>query len=129
VGGSHRRQRRVTLPKVLGVAAIPVVGYVLWMGGAAHSHQVISPVVPAVQVASKSVPGPMGPQGPRGLRGPEGPAGAEGADGRDGSPASVMTLDMGGTVFRCSRSAGSNLAPEYSCAADSNGTAVSAPPR
>lgn len=70
------------------------------------------------------VVGPQGPAGPAGQDGAPGQNGTNGVDGqpgRDGSPAGSMTLTLNGSQYSCTRSGGSDTAPDYTCSGGSSG--------
>lgn len=65
--------------------------------------------------------GEPGPKGDPGDRGEQGLPGEPGAPGRDGSPAQSMTLTLNGTQYSCTRSGGTDTAPDYNCSGGSSG--------
>lgn len=68
--------------------------------------------------------GQPGPQGPPGPQGDPGPAGQNGQDGAPGGSAESITLTLNGSQYTCTRSGGSDTAPNYSCSGGSSGAST-----
>lgn len=71
--------------------------------------------------------GPAGPQGEPGPAGPAGQDGQNGTNGQDGAPGPApgsITLTLNGSQYSCSRSGGSDTAPDYSCSGGDTGPPV-----